>query len=209
MLGLMGWLNDEGGVDEDFQSFGFPDCCWVFGVGRLPGGRSVPAVRGLIPIERRGLSRTHRRNSIPDRNQSAPAGDEFNPRDLEALRRHSMAGALRLSRACTPRVVAVAKDLKYRVMLLAIWISSPPGDRRRRRTGRQHEQDFNLGVLVGNEELRSSGTKRKTWRLRPPGSEPSCEVGADWDERTSWVSDKFIRELATFWRPTFTRVRPE
>ena len=54
--------------------------------------------------------------------------------------------------ACTPRILAVAKDLKYRAVLLAVWDPKSAAEL----DGvielvRLHEKDFALGVLVGNE----------------------------------------------------------
>jgi exo-beta-1,3-glucanase (GH17 family) len=56
--------------------------------------------------------------------------------------------------ACTPRILAVAKDLKFHAVLLAVWDPKSAGEV----DGvaalvRQYEKDFTLGVLVGNEGL--------------------------------------------------------
>jgi exo-beta-1,3-glucanase (GH17 family) len=56
--------------------------------------------------------------------------------------------------ACTPRILAIAKDLKYRVVLLAIWDPKSAAEV----DGvaalvKLHVDDFALGVLVGNEGI--------------------------------------------------------
>ena len=56
--------------------------------------------------------------------------------------------------ACTPRVLAVAKELKYRAVLLAIWDPKSAAEV----DGvaalvKLHEKDFALGVIVGNEGI--------------------------------------------------------
>jgi exo-beta-1,3-glucanase (GH17 family) len=56
--------------------------------------------------------------------------------------------------ACTPRILAVAKDLKYRGVLLAVWDPKSAAEVDGiAALARQHEKDFALGVLVGNEGL--------------------------------------------------------
>jgi len=56
--------------------------------------------------------------------------------------------------ACTPRILAVAKELKFRAVLLAIWDpkSAVEVDGVAALV-RQHDKDFTLGVLVGNEGI--------------------------------------------------------
>jgi exo-beta-1,3-glucanase (GH17 family) len=56
--------------------------------------------------------------------------------------------------ACTPRILAVAKDLKFRAVILAIWDpkSAAETDGVAALAG-QYEQDFALGILVGNEGI--------------------------------------------------------
>lgn len=56
--------------------------------------------------------------------------------------------------ACTPRVVAVAKELKYRAVLLAIWNPKSAAEIDGvAALARQFEPDLALGVLVGNEGI--------------------------------------------------------
>lgn len=73
--------------------------------------------------------------------------------DLEALR--SAFDGLVLygyHEACTPRILAVAKDLKYRVILLAIWDPKSAAEVDGvAALAKLHVDDFTMGVLVGNE----------------------------------------------------------
>src|SRR5260370_14641574 len=56
--------------------------------------------------------------------------------------------------ACTPRIVAVAKDLKYRAVILAIWDPKSAAETDgAAELARQYEKDFALGLLVGNEGI--------------------------------------------------------
>ena len=56
--------------------------------------------------------------------------------------------------ACTPRLVAVAKELKYRAVLLAIWNPKSAAEIDGvAALARQFEPDLALGVLVGNEGI--------------------------------------------------------
>jgi exo-beta-1,3-glucanase (GH17 family) len=75
--------------------------------------------------------------------------------DLEALR-SSFDGLVLYGyhEACTPRILAVAKDLKYRAVLLGIWDpkSAAEADGVAALVG-QYERDFALAVLVGNEGI--------------------------------------------------------
>jgi exo-beta-1,3-glucanase (GH17 family) len=55
---------------------------------------------------------------------------------------------------CTPRVLAVAKELGYRGVLLAIWnIKSTAEIDGVAALARQYDGQFNMGVLVGNEGI--------------------------------------------------------
>jgi exo-beta-1,3-glucanase (GH17 family) len=54
--------------------------------------------------------------------------------------------------ACTPRILAVAKDLKYRAVILALWDPKSAAEADGvAELARLYEKDFALGVLVGNE----------------------------------------------------------
>jgi exo-beta-1,3-glucanase (GH17 family) len=54
--------------------------------------------------------------------------------------------------AATPRIVAVAKELKFRAVLLGVWDPKSAAELDGvAALARQHEADFALGVLVGNE----------------------------------------------------------
>jgi len=56
--------------------------------------------------------------------------------------------------ACTPRIVAVAKELKYRAVILAIWDPKSAAETDgAAELARQYEKDFALGILVGNEGI--------------------------------------------------------
>lgn len=75
--------------------------------------------------------------------------------DLEALR-PAFDGLVLYGyhEACTPRILAVARDLKFRVMLLAIWDPKSAAEADGvAELARQYEHEFALGVLVGNEGL--------------------------------------------------------
>lgn len=76
-------------------------------------------------------------------------------KDLEALR-PAFDGLVLYgyNEASTPRLVAVAKDLKYRAILLAIWQPKSAAECDGvAELAKLHEKDFALGVLVGNEGL--------------------------------------------------------
>lgn len=75
--------------------------------------------------------------------------------DLEALR-PAFDGLVLYGyhEACTPRILAVAKDLKFRVVLLAIWDPKSAAEVDGvADLAQQHKNDFALGILVGNEGL--------------------------------------------------------
>jgi exo-beta-1,3-glucanase (GH17 family) len=56
--------------------------------------------------------------------------------------------------ACTPRVLAIAKDLKFHVILLAVWDPKSAAETDGvAELAKQYENDFALGVLVGNEGI--------------------------------------------------------
>jgi exo-beta-1,3-glucanase (GH17 family) len=56
--------------------------------------------------------------------------------------------------ACTPRILAVARHLKFRVVLLAIWDPKSSAEIDGvAELARQYEKDLSCGVLVGNEGL--------------------------------------------------------
>ncbi len=75
--------------------------------------------------------------------------------DLEALR-PAFDGLILYGyhEACTPRVVALAKELKYRAVLLAIWDTKSAAEVDGvAELARLYEADLALGVLVGNEGI--------------------------------------------------------
>jgi exo-beta-1,3-glucanase (GH17 family) len=75
--------------------------------------------------------------------------------DLEALR-PTFDGLVLYGyhEACTPRILAIARDLKFRAVLLAIWDPKSAAEIDGvAELVRQHEKDFALGVLVGNEGI--------------------------------------------------------
>jgi exo-beta-1,3-glucanase (GH17 family) len=56
--------------------------------------------------------------------------------------------------ACTPRILAVAKDLKFRAVVLAVWDPKSAAEVDGvAALARQYEKDLALGVLIGNEGL--------------------------------------------------------
>jgi exo-beta-1,3-glucanase (GH17 family) len=75
--------------------------------------------------------------------------------DLEALRPHFDGLVLYgYHEACTPRVLAVARELQYRAVLLAVWDPRSAAELDGVvELARLHQGDFALGVLVGNEGL--------------------------------------------------------
>jgi len=75
--------------------------------------------------------------------------------DLEALR-PAFDGLVLYGyhEACTPRILAVGRDLKFRVILLAIWdVKSAAEVDGVAELAQQYKNDFALGILVGNEGL--------------------------------------------------------
>lgn len=75
--------------------------------------------------------------------------------DLEALR-PTFDGLVLYGyhEACTPRIVAVAQELKFKAILLAIWdVKSAAEIDGVAALARLHEKDLALGVLVGNEGI--------------------------------------------------------
>jgi exo-beta-1,3-glucanase (GH17 family) len=75
--------------------------------------------------------------------------------DLEALR-PAFDGLILYgyNEACTPRILAIAKDLKFRAVLLGIWDPKSATELDGvAELVRQYEKDFALGVLVGNEGI--------------------------------------------------------
>lgn len=75
--------------------------------------------------------------------------------DLEALRPHFDGLVLYgYHEACTPRILAVAKDLKYRAVLLAVYDPKSAAEADGVvELARLHAVDFALAVLVGNEGI--------------------------------------------------------
>ena len=56
--------------------------------------------------------------------------------------------------ACTPRVLSVAKELKFRAVLLAVWDPKSAAEVDGvAELAKLHEKDFALGVIVGNEGI--------------------------------------------------------
>ena len=56
--------------------------------------------------------------------------------------------------ACTPRVLAVAKELKFRAILVAIWDPKSAAELDGvAALAKLHEKDFAIGVIVGNEGI--------------------------------------------------------
>jgi exo-beta-1,3-glucanase (GH17 family) len=76
-------------------------------------------------------------------------------KDLEVLRDHFDGLVLYgYHEANTPRILAMAKTLKYRAVLLAVWDIKSAGELDGvAALATQYQHDFALGVLVGNEGL--------------------------------------------------------
>ncbi|MFG0294604.1 MAG: exo-beta-1,3-glucanase [Maioricimonas sp. JB045] len=122
--------------------------------------------------------------------------------DLEALR-PAFDGLVLYGyhEACTPRIMAVAKDLDYHVVLLAIWDprSSAEVDGCAREAS-LWQDEFTLGVIVGNEGLAFGRYEREDLtiaadRLRQqlPGSVP---IGTS--EPLVGCRDEFVQQFGDF-----------
>ena len=105
--------------------------------------------------------------------------------------------------ACTPRILAVAKDLKFRAVILAIWDPKSAAEVDGvAELVRQHEKDFALGVLVGNEgitfkryeieDLTIAGNRLRALPSSIPISTSETPVG--------YKFDAVVSASATFWR---------
>jgi len=182
----------------------FPDCCGCLGWA-MPGRTIGSRCRGLTSIERPAYHYTPSQ-SIPTEPISASWRRVQSARIWKRCGRHSyglvLYGYTRPARACGGR----CQRPEVRVMLLAILDIKSAGDRRRRRTGRQHEQDL-IWAARRKRGITFKRYERKTWRLRPPdpSSAKSVRLGR---ANARGYQHKFIREFATS-APTFTRVRPE
>ena len=90
--------------------------------------------------------------------------------DLEALR-PAFDGLVLYGyhEACTPRILAVARALRFRVVLLAIWDPKSAAEADGvADLAQQYKNDFALGILVGKGS-RSRDTRWKTCRSPPRG----------------------------------------
>lgn len=114
----------------------------------------------------------------------------------------------------TPRVVAVAKELKFRGLLLGIWDPKSP----REVEGvaslvRQFRNDFALGVVIGNEGLtfhryEAKDLARAAQQLR---SKISRMIPLTTSEPLSGYTSAFVREFGDFLAPNIHPVwdRPD
>lgn len=135
--------------------------------------------------------------------------------DLEALR-PAFDGLILYGyhEACTPRILAIAKDLKYRAIILAVWDPKSAAEVDGvAELVRLHEKDFALGVLVGNEgvlfkryEIEDVKIAAARLRAKLPASVP---VGTS-EPLASYLLD-FFRSFGDFLAPNIHPVfdRPE
>ena len=106
--------------------------------------------------------------------------------------------------ATTPRILAVAKDLKYRSILLAIWNPKSAAELDGvAALAKHHESDFALGVIVGNEGVAFKRYEPEDIaialaRLRPalPKSVPVAT-----SEPLFMYKEAFVRDFGDFLAP--------
>jgi exo-beta-1,3-glucanase (GH17 family) len=106
-------------------------------------GSPVPTLIAYTPAELDPRQEANQRR-LPTRSIRA---------DLEALR-PAFDGLVLYGyhEACTPRILAVAKELKYRVVILGIWDPKSAAECDGvAELARLYEKDFGVGILVGNE----------------------------------------------------------
>jgi exo-beta-1,3-glucanase (GH17 family) len=125
--------------------------------------------------------------------------------DLEALR-PAFDGLVLYGyhEACTPRIVALAKELKFRAVLLAVWDPKSAAEADGvAELARLHKDDFALGVLVGNEGLtfkryEADDVKHAAQRLRArlPASVPLAT-----SEPLAAYQSEFVRGFGDFLAP--------
>jgi exo-beta-1,3-glucanase (GH17 family) len=135
--------------------------------------------------------------------------------DLEALR-PAFDGLVLYGyhEACTPRTLAVVKDLKFRAVLLGIWdIKSAAEIDGVSELVRQHEKDFALGVLVGNEGItfkRYEAEDLKIAAARLKGKLPKS-VPISTSEPLVGYKQDFVRNFGDFLAPNIHPVfdRPD
>jgi exo-beta-1,3-glucanase (GH17 family) len=135
--------------------------------------------------------------------------------DLEALRT-AFDGLILYGyhEACTPRIVAVAKELKFRAVLLAVWDAKSAAEADGvAELVRQFGDDFALGVLVGNEGItfkryEADDVKFAAARLR---SKLPKTVPVGTSEPLAAYESAFVREFGDFLAPNIHPVfdRPE
>ncbi|QDU36851.1 hypothetical protein Mal4_11510 [Maioricimonas rarisocia] len=125
--------------------------------------------------------------------------------DLEALR-PAFDGLVLYGyhEACTPRIMAVAKDLDYRVVLLAIWDlkSSAEVDGCAREANFWKDQ-FDLGVIVGNEGITFGRYEREDLTIAGDRVRKqlhrSIPIGTS--EPLERSRDKFVHQFGDFVAP--------
>jgi len=135
--------------------------------------------------------------------------------DLEALR-PSFDGLVLYGyhEACTPRILAVARDLKYRAVLLAVWDPKSAAEVDGvAETVRLYGQDFALGVLIGNEgvtfkryETEDLTIAANRLRAKLPKTIPLAT-----SEPLAGYKEAFIRDFGDFLAPNIHPVfdRPQ
>jgi exo-beta-1,3-glucanase (GH17 family) len=106
--------------------------------------------------------------------------------------------------ACTPRILAVAKDLKFRAVLLAIWDPKSTAEVDGvAELVRQYEKDFALGVLVGNEGITFKRYEAEDLTIaaaRLRGKIPKS-VAISTSEPLVGYKQAFVREFGDFLAP--------
>ncbi|MFG0334190.1 MAG: exo-beta-1,3-glucanase [Maioricimonas sp. JB049] len=189
---------------------------------------TVAAVDGMAADVRFPLFRTLTSDDPPRLIAYTPSQldprDEANQRalpttsiraDLEALR--PVFDGLVLygyHEACTPRIMAVAKDLNYRVVLLAIWdlrsSAEVDGCAREANLWKDH---FDLGVIVGNEGITFDRYEREDLaiagdRLRRQLHQ-AIPIGTS--EPLQRSRDEFVQQFGDFMAPNIHPVfdRPD
>ncbi len=135
--------------------------------------------------------------------------------DLEALR-PAFDGLVLYGyhEACTPRILAVTRDLKYRAVLLAIWDPKSAAEADGvADLARQYEKDLTLGVLVGNEGITFKRYEAEDLRIaadRLRGRLPAG-VPLTTSEPLVGYQSEFVRKFGDFLAPNIHPVfdRPQ
>jgi exo-beta-1,3-glucanase (GH17 family) len=116
--------------------------------------------------------------------------------------------------ACTPRILAVAKDLKFHAVLLAIWDPKSAAEVDGvAELVRRYEQDFALGVLIGNEGLTFKRYEAEDLTIAAArlGSKIPKSVAISTSEPLVGYQQAFVRDFGNFVAPNIHPVfdRPQ